>query len=181
MQLVGTAEIPIVIVPVPAHGPNASRHTRPDPGARLRAVVALLVILLAAVLTTPARVSASEPARDLRTAPAVLVMIEDPGCPYCARWRAEVGPGYTRSEEGRFAPLVRRMRGDPDISFIGRVIYSPTFVLLVRGREVGRILGYPGADLFWMQVAGLYAQAGFKASPDPAGPAAGASGNERRS
>jgi hypothetical protein len=27
--------------------------------------------------------------------------------------------------------------------------------MLVRGREVGRIVGYAGADLFWMQLAAL--------------------------
>ena len=34
-------------------------------------------------------------------------------------------------------------------------MFSPTFVMLVRGREVGRIVGYAGADLFWMQLAAL--------------------------
>lgn len=92
---------------------------------------------------------------DLATAPAALVMISDPGCPYCARWEREVAPGYEASEDGKIAPLVRRFRHAPDIAFIQRVVYSPTFVMLVRGREVGRIVGYGGADLFWMQLAAL--------------------------
>jgi hypothetical protein len=92
---------------------------------------------------------------DIATAPAVLVMIGDPGCPYCARWEREVAPGYVASEDGKLAPLVRRDRHDPDIAFIERVVFSPTFVMLVRGREVGRIVGYAGADLFWMQLAAL--------------------------
>lgn len=92
---------------------------------------------------------------DLATAPAVLVMIGDPGCPYCARFEREAAPGYRASEDGQLAPLVRRDRHDADVAFIRRVVYSPTFIMLVRGREVGRIVGYGGADLFWMQVAGL--------------------------
>jgi hypothetical protein len=95
------------------------------------------------------------PEIDLATAPAVLVMIRDPGCPYCARWDREVAPGYVTSDDGKLAPLVRRDRRAPDIAFIERVVFSPTFVMLVRGREVGRIVGYGGADLFWMQLAGL--------------------------
>ena len=95
------------------------------------------------------------PAIDLATAPAVLVMIGDRGCPYCARFEREVAPGYQASEDGYLAPLVRRDRHDADVAFIPRVVYSPTFIMLVRGREVGRIVGYAGADLFWMQVAGL--------------------------
>lgn len=92
---------------------------------------------------------------DPASAPAVLVMIGDPGCPYCARWEREVAPGYIASEDGKLAPLIRRNRGARDIAFIERVVYSPTFVMLVRGREIGRIIGYAGADLFWMQLAGL--------------------------
>lgn len=114
--------------------------------------------------------AAAEPAArlDPRAAPAVLVMVEAYGCPWCARWRVEVEPAYVRSAEGRFAPLLRRQKGDSDIAFIPNVTFTPTFVLLVRGREVGRILGYPGADLFWMQLAGLMSQAGFR-EPAPAG------------
>ncbi len=92
---------------------------------------------------------------DVATAPAVLIMIGDPGCPYCARWEREIAPGYEASEDGRLAPLVRRFRHAPDIAFIEHVVFSPTFVILVRGREVGRIVGYAGADLFWMQLAAL--------------------------
>jgi hypothetical protein len=96
---------------------------------------------------------------DIASAPAVLVMIGDPGCPYCARFDREVAPGYRASEDGRLVPLVRRNRHDADIAFIPRIVYSPTFVMLIRGREIGRIVGYGGADIFWMQVAALLADA----------------------
>lgn len=114
--------------------------------------------LLALLLLPPgsrAQQSAPMVAIDIAKAPAVLVMIGDPGCPYCARWEREIGPDYMASEDGRLAPVVRRDRGSPDVAFLPRIVYSPTFVMLVRGREVGRIVGYAGADLFWMQIAGL--------------------------
>jgi hypothetical protein len=35
------------------------------------------------------------------------------------------------------------------------VSFSPTFVLVEQGREIGRITGYPGADFFWGMLAEL--------------------------
>jgi hypothetical protein len=98
---------------------------------------------------------------DLRAAPAVLVMVHDPGCPYCARWEAEVGHSDRVSREGKFAPLAPRLRSDPEISNLNKIVYSPTFVMLAYGQEVGRIVGYQGSDLFWMQLEPLIAKAGF--------------------
>lgn len=124
----------------------------------VRPVLHLLTYLIALALLAgiaPAQQPAPTPEIDIATAPAVLVMIGDPGCPYCARWEREVAPGYVASDDGKLAPLVRRYRHAPDIAFIERVVFSPTFVLLVRGREIGRIVGYGGPDLFWMQMSAL--------------------------
>jgi len=124
----------------------------------VRSLVSLMAHLLALMLLAGMARAQQPPAAseiDIATAPAVLVMIGDPGCPYCARWEREIAPGYEASEDGKLAPLVRRYRHAPDIAFIERVVFSPTFVMLVRGREVGRIVGYAGADLFWMQLAAL--------------------------
>lgn len=38
------------------------------------------------------------------------------------------------------------------------ILYTPTFVLMDGGREVGRIVGYPGEDLFWGLFGALLAQ-----------------------
>jgi len=125
---------------------------------RLRAL-AILFIALAMSLSPTAAPKATP--LDLRSAPAVLVMVHDPGCPYCARWKAEVGHSYRASKEGKFAPLVVRLRGDPEVSNLKKIVYSPTFVMLAYGQEVGRIVGYQGSDLFWMQLEPLAAKAGF--------------------
>jgi hypothetical protein len=125
---------------------------------RRRWFLASFLALLLAGAFSPAPIAAPV---DLRTAPAVLVMVHDPGCPYCARWEAEVGHSYTRSQEGKFAPLVQRLRGDPEISHLKKIVYSPTFVMFAYGQEVGRIVGYQGSDLFWMQLDALAAKAGF--------------------
>jgi hypothetical protein len=131
------------------------------PSPRRRWLLGFWLALLLAGAFSPAPIAAPV---DLRTAPAVLVMVHDPGCPYCARWEAEVGLSYTRSQEGKFAPLVQRLRGDPEISHLKKIVYSPTFVMLAYGEEVGRIVGYQGSDLFWMQLDALAAKAGFTAT-----------------
>ncbi len=89
------------------------------------------------------------------SAPAVaaeLVMFGSPYCPWCEAWESEVGAIYPKTAEGRLAPL-RRVDIDqprpPELAEIDRVVFTPTFVLLVEGREVGRILGYPGEAHFW--------------------------------
>jgi|SRR6056297_133823 len=81
-----------------------------------------------------------------------LVIVEQPGCVYCERWDAEIAPAYTKTAEGRFAPLVRAdlNSGPPDgIEYSRRVVFTPTFVLVDNGEEQARLEGYPGEDFFW--------------------------------
>ncbi len=90
-----------------------------------------------------------------------LLMFEAPGCPWCKRWHAEVGPGYPKSDEGKRAPL-RVLPLDRastlGASLVSPVGASPTFVLVHQGKEVGRIVGYPGPDFFWPMLAELVAR-----------------------
>lgn len=79
-------------------------------------------------------------------------MFEEAGCPWCARWNAEIGPAYPKTWEGRRAPLERLDIHQPlpaSLELESRPRFTPTFVLIEDGREVGRIEGYPGADFFW--------------------------------
>ncbi|MCB1400910.1 MAG: hypothetical protein KDJ82_14265 [Rhodobacteraceae bacterium] len=81
-----------------------------------------------------------------------LLMVEQPGCAYCERWKAEIGPIYPKTPEGTAAPLEHvQLRGDwPEGITIGsRPVFTPTFLLLKDNVEVGRIEGYPGEDFFW--------------------------------
>lgn len=88
---------------------------------------------------------------------AELVMVEEHGCAWCAKWNREIAPIYPKTEEGRAAPLTRM-----DISearsadtFARPVVFTPTFVLVHEGQELGRIEGYPGEDFFWGLLARL--------------------------
>ncbi len=100
----------------------------------------LYLILALLIFSTPA-FSASE-----------LIMFNSPTCEWCDVWEEEVGVVYDKTREARIAP-VRRVDIDderPDgLKWIKRVVYTPTFVLIDNGREVGRIIGYPGEGFFW--------------------------------
>jgi thioredoxin-related protein len=94
-------------------------------------------------------------------AAAELVMFEAAGCPYCARWNREVAPIYPKTVEGKRAPLRRVDIAAPrpaDLAAIGGVVYTPTFVLMDGGREIGRIVGYGGDEIFWSLLTDLVAK-----------------------
>lgn len=80
-----------------------------------------------------------------------LVMVEQTGCAWCARWNEEIAPAYPNTDEGQFAPLRRvDLRNMPDdLEIARRVTFTPTFLLVEDGREIARLEGYPGEDFFW--------------------------------
>ena len=83
---------------------------------------------------------------------AELVMFDQIGCEFCDQWDEEVGVAYPKTAEGKRAPLRRLSIHDDrpeDLAFIEGVRFTPTFVLVDNGAEVGRIEGYPGDMFFW--------------------------------
>ena len=85
-------------------------------------------------------------------ADAMLVMVEEKGCIWCARWNEEISEIYPKTAEGAAAPLKRidiHAKRPDDIVFARSLTFTPTFVLVVDGLEVSRIEGYPGEDFFW--------------------------------
>lgn len=94
--------------------------------------------------------------------PNELLMFEEPGCIWCAQWNAEVGPEYPITPEGIAAPLRRiniHLPLPEAYELASRPRYTPTFVLVTDGVEVGRIEGYPGEDFFWGLLGRLLRQA----------------------
>lgn len=91
-----------------------------------------------------------------------LVMFETSDCPWCRLWHRQVGPGYARSDIGQELPLRRVDLNAPrpaDLRDVANVRATPTFVVREGGREIGRIVGYPGEHMFWGQMEQLRAQA----------------------
>ncbi|WP_271948177.1 hypothetical protein [Ruegeria faecimaris] len=93
-----------------------------------------------------------------------LLMAEEDGCMWCARWDSEISEIYPKTPEGNAAPLRRvdiHAAMPDDITLERPLYYTPTFVLLDNGREVGRIEGYPGEDFFWGVLGVLLRDAGI--------------------
>lgn len=106
---------------------------------------------------------------------AELVYVFSPGCSYCRLWDKEIAPIYEKTAEGQRAPLKKIDLQDPDLESIKMerpVHYTPTFILMQEGKELGRIEGYPGEDFFWGQLAKL-----LEKLPASAPPAAGGNKN----
>lgn len=81
-----------------------------------------------------------------------LIMVEEDGCMWCARWNEEISEIYPKTAEGQAAPLRRidiRAPSPDDLTFARPLFFTPTFVLVVDNTEVSRIEGYPGEDFFW--------------------------------
>lgn len=120
----------------------------------------LLLLLVCVGLSRPVLAEA---------APVELVMVMTAGCPWCARWDRELGPIYPRTPEGRRAPLRRvELRGfNEPLALAEPLLYTPTFVLVEHGREIGRIVGYQGQDAFWGLLGQLIARLDRPAGSNP--------------
>jgi thioredoxin-related protein len=100
---------------------------------------------------------------------AELVMFERAGCAWCEAFDREIGPIYSKTEEGLRAPLRRVDTArpvPPDLAFIETERLTPLFVLVDRGREIGRIRGYPGEDFFWGLLGALVKKSDASATSD---------------
>jgi len=83
---------------------------------------------------------------------AELVMFHADHCMWCLRWDEEIGVAYPLTQEAKKAPLrkVDYNEDTPeDLNAIQPVVFTPTFVLVENGQEIGRITGYPGEENFW--------------------------------
>ncbi|MEL7303254.1 MAG: hypothetical protein AAGJ53_06135 [Pseudomonadota bacterium] len=93
-----------------------------------------------------------------RARAAELVMFDAANCVWCIRWDRDIGRTYGETAEGRIAPLRKVRLADgipPDIAIARPVTGTPTFVLVAQGREIGRIIGYPGQSAFWADLNAL--------------------------
>ncbi|TMJ01115.1 MAG: transcriptional regulator [Alphaproteobacteria bacterium] len=103
---------------------------------------------------------------------AELVMFEQKSCVWCRKFDREIAPAYDKTTEGNRAPLRRldiALPAPSDLAFIKRERFTPVFVLIDGGREIGRIRGYPGDTFFWGLLANLLERLdrGESATPEP--------------
>jgi thioredoxin-related protein len=84
-------------------------------------------------------------------AAAELVYVELKSCVYCMRFNRQMARAYRTSEIGRQIPLrpVNLNRRWPaDLKNVDRPPYTPVFILVEDGREIGRFNGYTGPSQF---------------------------------
>jgi len=87
-----------------------------------------------------------------------LLVVDQPHCPYCERFDAEIAPAYPKTEEGKRAPMVRVQLNKPwpeAYASIKPARFTPTFILVQNGEEIDRIEGYPGDQHFWFLLTQL--------------------------
>ncbi len=88
-------------------------------------------------------------------------MVNLRSCVYCMKFRHEVAPTYDRTREGRLAPLrmVSPLKPWPaDLAAVRRAPYTPVFILVDHGREIGRFVGYVDPKWFFAQLEPLLAR-----------------------
>lgn len=93
-----------------------------------------------------------------------LVMFFRTGCVWCERWDRDVGKVYDKTAEAKSLPLRRvdiMTERTGGIALKEPVRFTPTFIVVDQGREIGRITGYAGEDAFW----GLLASHAAKIKP----------------
>ncbi len=125
---------------------------------------ALFFSLMLFTLVLPGKLAAME-----------LVMFEQEYCEWCEKWDEEVGTIYSKTTEGKAAPLrkVDIFEEIPaDLKKIRKPRFTPTFVLLDNGKEIGRIRGYPGEDFFWGMLGELIAKGQKNSKKNAASPSA---------
>jgi thioredoxin-related protein len=89
---------------------------------------------------------------------AELLMVERKGCNWCETFDKEIAPGYAKTEEGKLAPLRRQDLHKPwpdGFELREGARFTPTFILIDDGKEVGRFVGYPGSEFFYPALAEL--------------------------
>ena len=105
-----------------------------------------LVLLLIVFFLLPLKSSFAE---------SKLLMITADYCVYCQIWEKEIGTIYPKTDIAKSFPLERieldehSTRNDSDYN---ETKITPTFVFFKEKEEIGRIIGYSSAEMFWWQV-----------------------------
>ena len=132
---------------------------------RILISVVALCSLLFLVLHGAIQVQASRSLEPVsaRASTLELIVFESPRCLYCPLIRRDVLPLYERSRRAKDVPLRFVDMQKTDLSRLnlrGPLRIMPTMVLLKNGREISRIGGYIGPELFFHAISRMINEAG---------------------
>ena len=88
-----------------------------------------------------------------------LLFFTEKSCPYCQWWEKDIGDIYPKTEYSKEFQLTR-ITFDKDFNSQASglkksILGTPTFVFVYLGKEIGRIEGYNGPEMFWWQVESI--------------------------
>ena len=84
-----------------------------------------------------------------------LLMITADYCVYCQIWEKEIGNIYPKTDISKIFPLEKIELDEQSISSESvnyETKITPTFIFFKEKEEIGRIIGYSSAEMFWWQV-----------------------------
>ncbi len=84
-----------------------------------------------------------------------LLMITADYCIYCQIWEKEIGKIYPKTDISKIFPLEKIELDEQSIrseSVNYETKITPTFIFFKEKEEIGRIIGYSSAEMFWWQV-----------------------------
>ena len=84
-----------------------------------------------------------------------LLMITADYCIYCQIWEKEIGKIYPKTDISKIFPLEKIELDEQSISSESvnyETKITPTFIFFKEKEEIGRIIGYSSAEMFWWQV-----------------------------
>lgn len=87
-----------------------------------------------------------------------LLVVEIDNCVYCGLFRRDVAPTYKLSPRAKAVPMRFVDINAPDVdrlSLNAPIDSVPTILVVENGREVGRIAGYVGPEIFFHSLSRL--------------------------
>jgi thioredoxin-related protein len=115
----------------------------------LKTIFSTFAVTIAALVLSNAASDAAE-----------LVMVELKSCVYCAKFNREMASAYQGSKTGQSVPLrrINPRKWPADLSAVKKTPYTPVFILVDDGREIGRFAGYSGPEQFNAKLKKLMAR-----------------------
>ena len=117
-----------------------------------RFVCVAAAITLMALSIAPVRAVVDLETSALPDTSLEILVVEIDNCIYCGLFRRDVAPTYTTSARAKSAPLRFVDINAPDVDRLALqapIDTVPTVLVVENGREVGRIAGYVGPEIFF--------------------------------